>query len=107
MGVSAAIAVAGMLGAGQAAGKKAEKAQREALDRQERAQEYAKAQTASQQRASDMAINRANQATPDITSIMKGAMDSSKRGVASTMLTGTSGVDTSALELGKSTLLGE
>lgn len=107
MGITAAIIGGATSAAAIAQGRKAEQAQKEAMARQEQAQAFAKAQTAAQQKSSDMAMNKANQATPDMARIMGGAMEASKRGVASTLLTGTSGVDTAALELGRSTLLGQ
>jgi len=57
-----------------------------------------------QERAADEATNRANQKSPDVASLLAGAQ---RRGlVGGTMLTGPQGVDASALQLGKNSLLG-
>lgn len=59
-----------------------------------------------QAKASDEAINRANQKTPDVQSIMSGASRDAKGGGGGTMLTGPAGVDPSTLALSKTSLLG-
>ena len=55
---------------------------------------------------SDIANNRANAKSPDISSLgSKNAMDA-KGGISGTLLTGAGGIDTDSLKLGKTTLLG-
>lgn len=56
--------------------------------------------------ASDQAINRANQKTPDVASILSGGQRDAKGGGSGTMLTGPAGVDPSTLALSKTSLLG-
>lgn len=58
------------------------------------------------EKASDEATNRANMKRPDTRAIMDAAAQAGKAGPSSTMLTGPQGVDTSALQLGRTTLLG-
>ena len=55
----------------------------------------------------DQANNRANQKKPDTSAILSAAQQSGKAGASGTMLTGPQGVDPSALNLGKNTLLGQ
>lgn len=43
---------------------------------------------------------------PDVNALLAAAQEAAKGGPSSTMLTGPSGIDPSALTLGKSTLLG-
>lgn len=56
--------------------------------------------------ASDQAINRANQKSPDVASIMSGAARDAKSGGGGTMLTGPAGVDLNTSSLSKTSLLG-
>lgn len=56
--------------------------------------------------ASDQAINRANQKTPDVGAILSGAQRDAKGGGGGTMLTGPAGIDPSSLSLSKTSLLG-
>ena len=70
------------------------------------AQEQAKQNALKQEKASDEATNRANQKTADTVGALSAAQQSGKAGASGTMLTGPSGVDPSALNLGKNTLLG-
>lgn len=56
--------------------------------------------------AAEEATNKADRKSPDTAAIMSAAEQAGKAGASSTMLTGPSGVDPSALTLGKSTLLG-
>lgn len=51
-------------------------------------------------------INKANQKAPDAASIISANKQQAKSGQSGTMLTGSSGVDSSQLLLGKNTLLG-
>lgn len=66
------------------------------------AQKNADAQAAQ----ADQAANAANRKKPDTSAIMDAAMSAGKQGSYGTMLTGPGGVDTSALNLGKTSLLG-
>jgi hypothetical protein len=106
----AAIASAGVAAGGLAYGIKSgsdqSNAQDQALKRQKAAQVTAEQNAVSQARKSDTAQNAANQKTPDIASILQRASQSGKAGMNSTMLTGTSGIDPTQLNLGKTTLLG-
>ena len=96
MAVSAAFAaVAVSAGAAVDSAKRQDYAQRLNTGR---AQEAAKAQ--------DEANNKVNQKRPDTSALYSANQQSAKNGPSSTMLTGSSGVDPSALQLGKSTLLG-
>lgn len=79
---------------------------RKANSIQEEAMKNAKQAALKQESASDQAFNKANAKTPDIASIMSGASQSARAGGSGTMLTGPQGIDMSALNLGKSTLLG-
>ena len=73
---------------------------------QKSAQEQAMANAEKQAKAADEATNRANQKQPDTSAILSAAMQAGKGGQSGTMLTGPSGVQSSDLSLGKSTLLG-
>ena len=101
--VGAAAAAAGA-GYTIAAGEDAKRKQADALTRQKKAQTEAANAAQGQRRQSEMAINKANQQTPNVAGIMESA--SAAGGAAGTMLTGPTGVDPNALALGKSTLLG-
>lgn len=89
-----------------AAGEDAKRKQADALGRQQTAQKQAVASAEKQRQQSEELVNRANQRSPDVSSIMQAAADSSKGGAAGTMLTGPTGVDPNSLALGKSSLLG-
>ena len=102
-GVTAAATAAGV-GYTIASGEDAKKKQAQALSRQESAQTQAVNAAQGQRKKSEMAINQANRATPNVQGIMESA--SAMGGAGGTMLTGPTGVDPNALELGKSTLLG-
>jgi len=80
--------------------------QQQSLKNQQTAQQKAEASALSTQRQAQTAQNAANQKTPDISSILQRAATVGSNGLTSTMLTGPTGVDTSSLDLGKSTLLG-
>ena len=80
-------------------GERAAKAQKDA-----QAQALEAAQK--QEQASDEAVNRANQKTPDTAGILSAAQQASKTGASGTMLTGPMGVDQSMLQLGRKSLLG-
>lgn len=78
-----------------------------ANQQQRSAQRQALAQSQQAAAAADEANNKANQKRPDAAGALASAMLSGKGGASGTMLTGPSGVDPSALTLGKSTLLGQ
>jgi G3E family GTPase len=59
-----------------------------------------------QLKASDENMNRALQKRPNTSRIVDEAAQAGKAGASGTMLTGSQGVDPSALQLGRSTLLG-
>lgn len=73
---------------------------------QEDAQGQAKDAATKQAAQADQAMNKANQKTPDTSAILSQATQSGKAGASGTMLTGPTGIDSSTLTLGKSTLLG-
>ena len=101
---SLAVAGAG-LGYTISAGEEASRKQADALTRQKKAQTQAVNAAQGQRRQSEMAINKANQQTPNVAGIMESA-SAAQGGASGTMLTGPTGVDPNALALGKSTLLG-
>jgi hypothetical protein len=107
--------IAALVGAGAAvggtaysiyAGGRQQGAQKKALAKQTQAQQTAEANALSTERKSEVAQNAANQKTPNVASILARAAQMGNSGLSSTMLTGPTGVDTSGLNLGKSTLLG-
>ena len=73
---------------------------------QKDAQENAMRQADATAKSNEEAANRANMRRPNVNAILAAAQNASKSGVGSTMLTGPTGVDQSALSLGKSTPLG-
>ena len=81
-----------------------ENANRQAAQAEKEAQQL-KANVDKQEKASEMAANRANQKSPDTRSILDAARQAGKSGVSGTMLTGPAGVDPALLSLGKNTLL--
>lgn len=83
-----------------------ENANRQAAQAEKEAQQL-KANVDKQEKASEMAANRANQKSPDTGSILDAARQAGKSGVSGTMLTGPAGVDPALLSLGKNTLLGQ
>lgn len=78
--------------------------QQAAAQRQAKAQ--AEAQAEKDAKAADEANNRANQKDPNTNALLSASRQAGKLGGASTLLTGPTGIDTSALSLGRSTLLG-
>lgn len=78
-----------------------------AASAQKDAQAQAKQQAEKQAQAANQALNQANQKKPDTSAILSAAQQSWKSGQSGTMLTGSQGVDPTALTLGKSTLLGQ
>jgi membrane protein involved in colicin uptake len=81
-------------------------AQEKALKNQTTAKDQAEANALSTERKNETATNAANQKKPDISSILASAASMSKVGGGSTMLTGATGIDSSGLSLGKTSLLG-
>lgn len=70
------------------------------------AQSQARDAALKQEQSADEANNRANQKRPDTAGALAAAQQSGKAGASGTMLTGAQGVDPTALQLGKTTLLG-
>ena len=111
--VSAATAIAlgslavgaGSLGYGIYSGQQQQGAQQAALKKQNTAQQQATASALSTERKGEVAQGEANQQTPDLTGILRRAAAAGP-GLSSTMLTGSGGVNPTALTLGKTTLLG-
>ncbi|WP_288076433.1 hypothetical protein [Pseudomonas sp.] len=54
----------------------------------------------------EQANNKAAAKTPDVGAMLSANMQAAKAGGSGTMLTGTAGIDTKSLNLGKNTLLG-
>jgi len=79
-------------------------------ERAAKAQKNAQAQALQQSqkaaRQADIANNKANRKRPNSNAILDAAKQAGKGGQSGTMLTGSQGVDSSSLSLGKSTLLG-
>lgn len=71
-----------------------------------RALRQQQAQAKSAQESADRAQNKANAKAPDVAGMLGAAGRASAGGQAGTLLTGPQGLDTTALTLGKSTLLG-
>lgn len=78
--------------------------QRDALAEQKKNNAASLALAKKQADLADQASNRANAKTPNIAALLAG--NQAPGGVGSTMLTGSGGVDTSKLTLGRNTLLG-
>ncbi|HJV76577.1 MAG TPA: hypothetical protein VJ654_20355 [Noviherbaspirillum sp.] len=76
-------------------------------DAQEAAMKQAQANADRQAKLAEQDMNRANQKRPDTLALLDAASQAGKAGVAGTMLTGPQGIDMSALQLGKNTLLGQ
>ncbi|NVO06349.1 MAG: hypothetical protein HXX19_10665 [Rhodoferax sp.] len=77
-----------------------------AVDAQKQANKIATANATAQADASDQANNRANAKQPDLAGLYSANQQAAKGGVSSTMLTGPTGIDPTALMLGRNTLLG-
>lgn len=87
-------------------GEKGRKAQEDAASKQEQAQNKAVAEAKSQERQTEIATNMANRKQPDMAQIMQDATKAAAGGPSGTMLTGPTGVNPGAINLGKSSLLG-
>jgi len=72
----------------------------------ERASQQAQANAQKQEKAADEATNRANTKRADTGAALDSATQAGKAGASGTMLTGPQGIDPTALNLGKNTLLG-
>lgn len=79
---------------------------------QSQAREAKKARTQAQQQAeqsaaqADQEMNRQNKKTPNVQAITDANTNAAKGGIGSTLLTGTDGIDPTALNLSKNNLLG-
>ncbi|MFJ1253414.1 hypothetical protein [Cupriavidus sp. CuC1] len=73
---------------------------------QKDAAQQAKDAATAQANQADQANNRANAKSPDINAMLSANQQAAKGGASGTMLTGTTGVDPTQLQLGKNTLLG-
>lgn len=78
----------------------------EASRKQDAANAQAQANATKQAAAADQAMNRANQKKPDTAGALGAAQQAGAAGNSGTLLTGPTGVDPTALALGKNTLLG-
>jgi len=72
----------------------------------EQASQQAQANAQKQEKAADEATNRANTKRADTGAALSAATQAGKSGASGTMLTGPQGIDPTALNLGKNTLLG-
>ncbi len=79
----------------------------DAAAEQKKANKKAQAQAEADATAAEREINRQNQKTPDLASILTSNKASTTGGAGSTMLTGAQGVGADQLTLGKSSLLGQ
>jgi hypothetical protein len=73
---------------------------------QKEAQAQARDQASKTAKAADEANNKANQKRANSSALLSSNQMAAKGGQSGTMLTGPSGVDPTALQLGKTTLLG-
>jgi polyphosphate kinase 2 (PPK2 family) len=105
---AAVAAVAAVVGAGVAyqSGQEQKKAASNALEQQKSQQAAAEKQAKNQLKMAEQDTNKANAKRPDTLAILDSAQQAGKAGASGTMLTGPTGVDPNALQLGKSTLLG-
>ena len=103
--ISSAAVGAGTLGYSIYSGNRSADEQKQALKNQNTAQQTATDASLSTERAAAVAQGAANQQTPNIAGILQRAATAGT-GMSSTMLTGPGGVDTTGLNLGKSSLLG-
>ena len=110
--VAAAVAAVGVGVSAQSAGeqKKAnaesQAQQQKALSQQKDQQAAAEKYQSDQLKQAQEATNKTNQKRPDTAGVLAAAQQAGKSGASGTMLTGSQGVDPSALSLGKNTLLG-
>ena len=105
LGIAAAAAVVGT-GYSIYNGEQQRSAQADANNKAQEAAKQQKANADKTQQMQEQQINKANAKTPDIGALLSGNQQAAKGGASGTMLTGPQGVDPSALNLGKNTLLG-
>ena len=105
MGTATILAAAALAVAATGTGYSIYSGERNA-DMQRSAQRNAMRQAEATAKSNEEAVNRANMKRPNVNAILAAAQNAAKSGVGSTMLTGPTGVDQSALTLGKSSLLG-
>lgn len=84
----------------------AQRQQEQAMQQQQQQAQEAQKQAQEAQKQSEVAMNKANQKAPDMAGIQAREAMAGARGGGSTMLTGSTGVDSEDLTLGKKTLLG-
>ena len=89
------------------ANEQGKKAQQNAMNQQQQAQNQAIAQAQMQASKSQEAINAANRKAPDVSGILSSAARQASGGPSGTILTGPGGVNPAQLPLGRSTLLGQ
>jgi hypothetical protein len=102
MGVAAIVGTSYSIYAGQQSASK----QDFALRRQKRQQAESVRMAQSEQRKNEMAINKSNRRSPDISQLMMDASMRSRMGAGSTMLTGPQGTDPNSVSLSRNSLLG-
>ncbi|HEX7386252.1 MAG TPA: hypothetical protein VF285_03115 [Castellaniella sp.] len=103
----AAVAAVASVGATIYNGMEQKKSAGRAADQAEKAANQQAAAADKQAQQAEEGVNRANQKKPDVMGILSAAQQAGKAGAAGTMLTGPQGIDPSALQLGKNTLLGQ
>jgi hypothetical protein len=107
MGDPVTMAVAGaVVGSEIFSAQKQQKLQKQALEEQRQTQADATARAAKAQRDQEQAYNAANQKKPDIGTLLTSEQAAASKGQGETLLTGPVGVDSGALKLSKSSLLG-
>lgn len=103
----AAVAAVASAGAAIYNGIEQKKSASRAADQAKRSANQQANAVAEQTRQAEEATNRANQKQPDVAGILSAAQQAGKAGASGTMLTGPQGIDPTALQLGKNTLLGQ
>ncbi len=99
MAVTAAVAAVASVGYSVYSGERAAGAQKDAMA-------TAKANQAKAEATADQELNRLNPKKPNTGAAMSQLQQAASGGPSGTMLTGPAGIDTAALSLGKTTLLG-
>ena len=100
----ATIGTAAAIGLGASYVYNTNQAQKKANELQKQQMDISIKAAEKQQQQQEQAFNKANAKTPDLSAIMANAQQ--RGGPSGTMLTGPSGIDPSALNLSKNTLLG-
>lgn len=104
---AAAVVVGGAsLAASAYSGEQQRKAGRKQEKAQDRATKQAESQALKQEKQQEQEINRSRTNRPNADAMLDAANQSASGGAGSTLLTGSQGVDTDQLNLGKNTLLG-